>query len=303
MGGRRSLPGAAVECLQAGQPLRRVSVHVVSSCGTRPERADGGGQAAARRWSARSRWQVLPARADANGGWKARIASGPVAGSSTNRSPRVFPEPRRGIRRRDRRDSTTGRRRSRRSPGARNECLGRGAVVAVRDIFDRLRLGEVQASRARIAKAADDARRTIERDLHDGAQQQFVAVAMRLESARRLIGAAPADAARLVDAAQADLREAIAELRRLAHGIHSAELPKRGLRAASATCSRTRFPTSANSPARSPGSARAAPSSTPNSSPNSSAAPDRPTPLDVLTPREREVVGLNQTPESHRRSG
>jgi hypothetical protein len=80
---------------------------------------------------------------------------------------------------------------------------GRGAVVAFRDISDRLRLGEVQASRARIAKAADDARRTIERDLHDGAQQQFVAVAMRLESARRLIGAAPADAARLVAAAQA----------------------------------------------------------------------------------------------------
>jgi signal transduction histidine kinase len=46
---------------------------------------------------------------------------------------------------------------------------GRGAVVAFRDISDRLRLGEVQASRARIAKAADDARRTIERDLHDGA--------------------------------------------------------------------------------------------------------------------------------------
>ena len=59
---------------------------------------------------------------------------------------------------------------------------GRGAVVAFRDISDRLRLGEVQASRARIAKAADDARRTIERDLHDGAQQQFVAVAMRLGS-------------------------------------------------------------------------------------------------------------------------
>src|SRR5437867_3524535 len=86
---------------------------------------------------------------------------------------------------------------------------------------------EVQASRARIAKAADDARRTIERDLHDGAQQQFVAVAMRLESARRL-----------VDTAQADLREAIAELQRLAHGIHPAELPKRGLTAALRTLAR-----------------------------------------------------------------
>jgi PAS domain S-box-containing protein len=115
---------------------------------------------------------------------------------------------------------------------------GRGAVVAFRDISDRLRLGEVQASRARIAKAADDARRTIEHDLHDGAQQQFVAVAIRLESARRLIDAAPADAARLVDAAHADLREAIAELQRLAHGIHPAELPRRGLLAALRTLAR-----------------------------------------------------------------
>ena len=115
---------------------------------------------------------------------------------------------------------------------------GRGAVVAFRDISDRLRLGEVQASRARIAKAADDARRTIERDLHDGAQQQFVAVAMRLESARRLIEDAPDDAARLVATAHADLREAIAELQRLAHGIHPAELPKRGLTAALRTLAR-----------------------------------------------------------------
>jgi PAS domain S-box-containing protein len=109
---------------------------------------------------------------------------------------------------------------------------GRGVVVAFRDISARLRLGEVEASRTRIAKAADDARRTIERDLHDGAQQQFVAVAMRLDNARRLIETAPAEAARLVDAAHVDLLEAIGELRRLAHGIHPAELSRRGLLAA-----------------------------------------------------------------------
>lgn len=106
---------------------------------------------------------------------------------------------------------------------------GRGAVVAFRDIADRLRVRELEASRARIAQAADDARRTIERDLHDGAQQQFVAVAMRLETARRLLTVAPDDAARLLQAVHADLREAIAELRRLAHGIHPAELPEKGL--------------------------------------------------------------------------
>jgi signal transduction histidine kinase len=106
---------------------------------------------------------------------------------------------------------------------------GRGAVVAFRDISDRLRVKELEASRARIAQAADDARRAIERDLHDGAQQQFVAVAMRLENARCMIAAAPDDAARLLQAAHADLREAIAELQRLAHGIHPAELSEKGL--------------------------------------------------------------------------
>jgi PAS domain S-box-containing protein len=115
---------------------------------------------------------------------------------------------------------------------------GRGAVVAFRDISDRMRLRELEASRARIAQAADDARRRIERDLHDGAQQQFVAVAMRLENARRLLAAAPDEAARLLQAAHADLREAIAELQRLAHGIHPAELSERGLIAALRTLAR-----------------------------------------------------------------
>jgi PAS domain S-box-containing protein len=115
---------------------------------------------------------------------------------------------------------------------------GRGAVVAFRDISDRLRLRELEASRARIAQAADEARRRIERDLHDGAQQQFVAVAMRLENARRLLSAAPDEAARLLQAAHADLREAIAELQRLAHGIHPAELLERGLTSALRTLAR-----------------------------------------------------------------
>ena len=54
--------------------------------------------------------------------------------------------------------------------------------MAFRDISDRLRLRELEASRARIVQATDEARRRIERDLHDGAQRQFVAVAMRLET-------------------------------------------------------------------------------------------------------------------------
>ena len=109
---------------------------------------------------------------------------------------------------------------------------GRGAVVAFRDLSERLRLGEVEASRARIARAAYAARRTIQRDLHDGAQQQFVSVALQLEKARGLVEDQSAQAGGLIAAAQADLLDAIEELRRLAHGIHPAELSEHGLGAA-----------------------------------------------------------------------
>jgi PAS domain S-box-containing protein len=109
---------------------------------------------------------------------------------------------------------------------------GRGAVVAFRDLSERIRLGEVEESRGRIARAAYAARRTIQRDLHDGAQQQFVSVALQLENVRALIEERSPQASRLVAAAQADLQEAIEELRRLAQGIHPAELSERGLEAA-----------------------------------------------------------------------
>jgi PAS domain S-box-containing protein len=109
---------------------------------------------------------------------------------------------------------------------------GRGAVVAFGDLSERVRLGEVEASRARIARAAYAARRTIQRDLHDGAQQQLVSVALQLENARGQIEAESAEGGRLLAAAQADLEAAIEELRGIAHGIHPAELSERGLEAA-----------------------------------------------------------------------
>jgi PAS domain S-box-containing protein len=106
---------------------------------------------------------------------------------------------------------------------------GRGAVIAFQDISERLRLGEVEASRARIARAADEARRTIQRDLHDGAQQHFVVIALQLEHARSVIETSPDTAARLIELAQASLCDAIEELGRLAHGIHPAALVECGL--------------------------------------------------------------------------
>ena len=122
---------------------------------------------------------------------------------------------------------------------------GRGAVVAFRDLSERIRLGEIEESSARVARAAYAARRTIQRDLHDGAQQQFVSVALQLEKARSLIEAQSPQASRLLAAARAELQDAIDELRRLAQGIHPPELSERGLPAALRTLAR-RSPASIN---------------------------------------------------------
>jgi len=100
----------------------------------------------------------------------------------------------------------------------------------VRDISDRLAAeAELRASRARIVAAADDARRRIERDLHDGAQQHLVGLALTLRLARSKIAADPALASDLVDEAIDDLAIATSELRELARGIHPAVLTEGGL--------------------------------------------------------------------------
>ena len=91
------------------------------------------------------------------------------------------------------------------------------------------KLAEVQASRARILEAADAARREIERNLHDGAQQRFVTVALRLQlwlaANRDVADEARADLADVLGELQAGL----SELRDLAHGLHPAVLTDRGL--------------------------------------------------------------------------
>jgi signal transduction histidine kinase len=92
----------------------------------------------------------------------------------------------------------------------------------------RAQLEEVRASRSRIVEAADAERRRIERDLHDGAQQRLVALAMRLDQAR---GQAPG-AGELIDATTAELLAAISEVRDLARGLHPTILAERGLAAA-----------------------------------------------------------------------
>ncbi|GLY77200.1 sensor histidine kinase [Actinoallomurus iriomotensis] len=107
----------------------------------------------------------------------------------------------------------------------------------------RARTAQLQASRARGVDAAEAERRRIERDLHDGAQQQLLAVAMDLGRARAKLETDPAGAQELIQQAHAGAKEAIAELRNLARGIYPAILTDRGLDAAiSAVAARAQVP-------------------------------------------------------------
>ena len=100
----------------------------------------------------------------------------------------------------------------------------------LRDITDRKAdEAELKASRARIVDAADAARRRLERDLHDGAQQRLVELALDLRLARVRLESDAAEASVLLDAALEDLTAATAELRELARGIHPAALAEDGL--------------------------------------------------------------------------
>jgi PAS domain S-box-containing protein len=96
---------------------------------------------------------------------------------------------------------------------------------------ERVRLGEVRASRARIVEAADEQRRRVARDLHDGAQQGLVRVVMALQIALQG-GDVQGDVRTLLDDALDNARSAIEDLRDLARGIHPAVLTHRGLAAA-----------------------------------------------------------------------
>jgi signal transduction histidine kinase len=93
----------------------------------------------------------------------------------------------------------------------------------------RARVEELRASRVRIVEAGDAARRRLERDLHDGAQQQLVALAIDLRILRSRLAGPAGPAVELIDEIDAKLATALAELRELARGIHPAILSDRGL--------------------------------------------------------------------------
>jgi signal transduction histidine kinase len=108
--------------------------------------------------------------------------------------------------------------------------LTRGLLGPPSDLAARVT--ELQVSRERVVDAAEAERRRIERDLHDGAQQRLVALAMELGRAKAKF-AEDVDAAQLlVDQAHAQAKEALTELRNLVRGVHPPVLTDRGLDAA-----------------------------------------------------------------------
>jgi signal transduction histidine kinase len=95
----------------------------------------------------------------------------------------------------------------------------------------RAQLEDVRASRRRIVEAGDAARRRVERDLHDGAQQRLVGLTLGLRMLEERCRDVP-DAVQAVEALQAELRDALRELRELARGLHPQILTEEGLGAA-----------------------------------------------------------------------
>jgi PAS domain S-box-containing protein len=123
---------------------------------------------------------------------------------------------------------------------------GIGMVIAFTDIRERreaeraarerdvaqARAEELRVARRRIIEAADAARAQLERDLHDGAQQQFVSALLNLQMAARAASSDPERAEELRRSAVELATSGVEELRRLAAGIHPAVLTDRGLGAA-----------------------------------------------------------------------
>jgi signal transduction histidine kinase len=108
------------------------------------------------------------------------------------------------------------------------EAVSAAAAIALENeqlhAESQARLAELMASRERIVAAGDAERRRLERNLHDGAQQRLVALAMQLRLIQADIRRDPASAEARVSTASDELAESLAELRELARGIHPAVL-------------------------------------------------------------------------------
>jgi signal transduction histidine kinase len=110
---------------------------------------------------------------------------------------------------------------------------------------------ELLASRARIVTTAQETRRRLARDLHDGAQQQLVAALIALQLADQRFDSDPVAARQLLQEALAHTRDGLSDLRQLAAGVHPAVLTTRGLHAAvDALAQRSPLPVDLDAPDR-----------------------------------------------------
>jgi signal transduction histidine kinase len=116
-------------------------------------------------------------------------------------------------------------------PGTEDQVASFAELIATA-VANATAHDELVASRARIVTAAQDARRRLARDLHDGAQQQLVAALIALQLADEGFDKDPGAARELLREALGRTREGLDDLRRLAAGVHPGVLTTRGLHAA-----------------------------------------------------------------------
>jgi signal transduction histidine kinase len=116
--------------------------------------------------------------------------------------------------------------------GRLDAALATWLLAPPRDVLLAARVSQLEESRERVVDAAEAERRRIERDLHDGAQQRLVALAMELGRAKAKFSDDVDAAAALVDQAHAEAKAALVELRDLVRGVHPPVLTDRGLDAA-----------------------------------------------------------------------
>jgi PAS domain S-box-containing protein len=123
-------------------------------------------------------------------------------------------------------------------------------LVSGIDVTERRRHEEeLRRSRVRLVQAGDEARRKLERNLHDGAQQRLVSLSLALRLAQARLKDDPQEADRLLTGGAEELGHALEELRELARGIHPAVLSERGLSAAlEALAGRAALPVDINVP-------------------------------------------------------
>src|SRR5207253_2406924 len=102
------------------------------------------------------------------------------------------------------------------------------ADLTAQSIANERAQAELRASRARIVQSADEARRRLERNLHDGAQQRLVSVSLALRLVEQMLESDASTAQAVLREASNELAEALQELRELARGLHPALLSEHG---------------------------------------------------------------------------